>query len=58
MDPKFLHVIQARNAKRYEFLCECDDPIAIDLIAERIGCREALGEFIDLLIAEKKDQPA
>lgn len=42
-----------KDAERFNFLCDCDNEQALDLLANHVGQREDLIELVDELIKEK-----
>ena len=43
----------AKDAERFNFLCDCENEQALDLLANHVGQREDLIELVDELIKEK-----
>ena len=42
-----------KDAERFNFLCDCENEQALDLLANHVGQREDLIELVDELIKEK-----
>lgn len=42
-----------KDAERFNFLCDCENEQALDLLANHVGHREDLIELVDELIKEK-----
>ena len=40
------------DAKRWSFICDCNNDQALDLLSERVGQRAGLTELVDALVAE------
>lgn len=43
----------AKDTERFNFLCDCENEQALDLLAENLGQREELIVLVDELIKEK-----
>ncbi len=41
------------DAERFNFLCDCDDESALDILAEQLGDRAGLTKMVDDLIKEQ-----
>jgi hypothetical protein len=41
------------DAERFNFLCDCENESALDILAEQLGVRDRLTKMIDDLIKEQ-----
>jgi hypothetical protein len=44
------------DAERFNFLCDCKDWAALDILAERLGDRDGLTKKVDALIKESQGE--
>jgi hypothetical protein len=44
------------DAERFNFLCDCKDWAALDILAERLGDRDGLTKKVDDLIKESQGE--